>query len=372
MASNQFFNTQLKHPDDLKRFKSNSSEKTEIDELKEKYKVYFYLRNSTSNTFELIQKKPNKTQDDENIIQRTLAQLLNLEADLTDIWNKMEEINKKQSFEDDENITIPEFGKNSNIDFYGVQGLLTFDPTQSTPTLFQAWESISQFVTNCNLTEKAMKTILSQKLKNEAFDIYMLYKEQPIHKIIYLLKDRFGSFPTIYDFETQYENFKRKPGETITTSMARYEMILKNLHRRQPPEEIRQIIERDCKSMVKRIALPEAKAQLDRDEQKAKINGRIFSYKDRLNKVLLEEQLYHRQKTGNIPSINTAQIQPDIPGYTKNSDIEKIVMGLNTIAIEQQEYQSYSPLHENTQDPDQYTPDFTPDYDQEYPDLHTY
>ena len=353
--------TTIKNPDDLQRFKSNLHEKTEIDNLKESYKFYYHLRDNSLTNFEDRQQKKDKTPVDENYLQRTMAQILTLETELTNIWTKMEEISKKQALIDDDIIVVPTFGRNTKIDFQGVQGLLSFDPSQATPTLYQVWESICEFTKNCDLTESAMKTIISQKLKNEAFDIYMLYKEYPVADIIKLLKDRFGSFPTLFDYEAQMDSFKRKPGETITTAMARYEMILKNLHRQQPQDEIKRIIERDCKSMVKKIALPEAKLYLEREEHKEKINGRIFSYQQRLNFIILEEQLYNRQKTGNIPAINTVEIRPDLDRYTPDDHQDD------------QESDSYT----LTNTPEDYTPGYvqkptchTPDLDGE-PEYHT-
>ena len=359
-------------PEELEKFKSPvTNETTDIDRLKDKYKNYFYIRNLTLNSLEQINKKE-QSEANKKCLQRTMAQLLNLETDLIDIWNKLEDIRKKQSLMDDDIINVPQFGTNTKIDFTGVQGLLAYDPTQATPTLYQVWESICEFTKNCSLTEKSMKTILSQKLKHEALDIYMLYKDYPVHKIIKFLKDRFGSFPTLETFEAEYDAFKRGPGESITTAMARYERILRQLHRQQTPEEIKQIIERDCKSMVKKIALPEAKAQLDREEMKAKTNGRIFSYKDRLNKILLEEQLLFRQKRG-IPSVNLAQIKPDI---------ENLTLALNTLIQHPDEHPNdgqTTPTNEYPVEHPRYNYDtncHTPDeYDQgtptdNYPDLH--
>ena len=299
------YNQNIKRPEELKKFKSDPHETTEIDILKNRYYFLHIERNSQLSQLDLLENKKDKTEMEIKVFKRATKRLIKVESELTDIWQRLEELTKRKSIEDD-TIHMPKFGKNSDIDFTGVQGIPTFDPKSPSPTLYQVWELICEFSTNFGLTEKAMKTILSQKLKHEALDLFMLFKNYPLSKIITCLKNRFGSFPTLFDYEAEYESFKRRKEEDISTAMARFETILRKLHQQQSPEEIKQIIERDCKAMVKKCALPEARAQLEREEEKAKIKGCFFSYKDRLDTVLLEENLIRRKRT---PTINMGVIE---------------------------------------------------------------
>ena len=51
---------------------------------REQYKIYFYQRNLATNQFDFLQNQK-KTEDDERITKRIMAQILTLEADLRDI-----------------------------------------------------------------------------------------------------------------------------------------------------------------------------------------------------------------------------------------------------------------------------------------------
>ena len=288
------YNPKINSPEDLSQFKSLPNETTEIDTLKNKYHILHIDRQNQLDMIDILDKE-DKTEMEIKVFKRCQTRLIKVESELRDIWQRLEELTKRKPMVDDI-ILIPTFGKNSRIDFHGVQGIPTFDPNNPTPTLYQVWELICEFSTNSGLTEKAIKTILSQKLKHEAFDMYMLFKDRSLKNIIEHLKNRFGSFPTIYDYEEQYESFNRRKGEDISTAMARFEMILRKVYHQQSPDEIKKIIERDCKTMVKKIALPEARKQLDREEQKAKLKGCLYTYIDRLHTVILEEELLGRQK----------------------------------------------------------------------------
>ena len=345
------YNPNIKSPDELKKFKSSPHEITEIDILKNQYRILHVDRTTQLNQLDLLENKKDNSDKEKNAVKRSMARVLTLETELTDIWQRLEELTKRKSMIDDDIITIPEFGKNSEIDFHGVQGIPTFDPKSSSPTLYQVWEQICEFSTNFELTEKAIKTIMSQKLQHEALDLFMLFKDRPLRNIMQHLKNRFGSFPSMLDYEVEYESFTRRKGEDISTAMARFEMILRKLHQQQSPKEIKQVIERDCKTMVKKIALPEARKQLDREEEKAKIKGCFFSYKDRLDTVLLEENLIMRQKT--MPTINLGVIE-DQPDY----DVEE-----NTPSKEYHEYENnYTPPE------DEYIEQQSDPYEYSYPE----
>ena len=51
----------IKHPNDLQKFNSKLNEKTEIEDLKEKYKVYYYMHMGSFNNFLLLNQKKDKT-----------------------------------------------------------------------------------------------------------------------------------------------------------------------------------------------------------------------------------------------------------------------------------------------------------------------
>ena len=104
------------------------------------------------------------------------------------------------------------------------------------------------YVENFNLSEKALRTILQFKLQGKALSMFLRLNSKPIKKIITLLNEEYGSFPTRETLEYEKENFDRKENESIRGAMSRFEDITKKLHKDLPGNEITEITHREGKN----------------------------------------------------------------------------------------------------------------------------
>ena len=96
------------------------------------------------------------------MIKRIIAELRDSDCQLSEVYKEMKTIQGRQLVLDDIKIKLPKFGKCNKVPWEGVSCLPVFDPNVPKPKLVYVWESIIDFSTNMELSEKAFKCILSR------------------------------------------------------------------------------------------------------------------------------------------------------------------------------------------------------------------
>ena len=263
-----------------------------INELKKEYKTIFQARsNMLQMLYWISSKDMSKDNDAIEQVKKLIVDLRDFDHQLSDIYKEMKKIQERQLLLDVK-IKLPKFGKVKAVPWDAISCLPFFDPQQEKPKLYCVWQILTNFAESQELSENAFKQILRSCMRGEALEIYIDFRDEPVSKIIRVLKERFGSFPSRSDFEMQKENFKRMPNEPLACAMSRYENILTELYGHLPPEELNTLKETNCQSMVKQIATANARKELHRSETMAQLDGIYeYSYKERLNKLSFEEKL---------------------------------------------------------------------------------
>ena len=287
--------TQLPKPETLHSIKNRDpSTLGKLDELKAMYLMIYKVRETQITMANIMAAAKNYDQN----YHATISTLKNTDEQLKNILNDLTDMKKKQTLDETEDyIEVPNFGDQDMINMKDIQALPTFDGENNGTTLHQFWQKMIQFIETQKISEKATKMILAHKLLGTAFDVFEMNKDKTTETIIKQLRDRYGSFPTKLDFEEQMNSFKREPDETIKACMNRFEYIVKKLYKNEP--DYKQILEMNCKEMIRKLAIPEVRQHLDRAMILAKSQGQELDYKGKLNMAHREEELIKKNKKPN-------------------------------------------------------------------------
>ena len=292
-----------------------------LEDLIYRYEAAFRQRR----TLKLLQRANDPCPDGTNeTCNEVNQQLTMIEGEMTEILRRMAqtyqniEKNDKEAY-----IEMPHFGKNENIDMKAIDALPKFNPNKDDITLSQFWLKMVQYINVTGLTEEKAKLILLYSLQGEAFDAYLINKDQPIKEIMARLQDRFGGFPTPAEFEEQMNTFRRQNNESIKSAMNRYEYIVRQLYKNE--SDVDKIKERKCKEMLLKIAYPEAREVLERAQQRS--SEIDFNYRDRLRIISREEEIIDKRTPVQLNNIYVPMMYPDEPSsesddtdYTEESD----------------------------------------------------
>ena len=303
---------ELPKPEKLKDYKSKiDHQHARIEQLKAKYETMYYAHLNSrqiQTNMDIKKEKTTKELTQANKIQECIH---DLEAEMKQIILELKSIKQKQCKLDEDFIAVPTYGTNDTPDFIALNSLPSFDPDEPNTNLFEVWQLIKEFAQSFNLSEKGIKTCLAAKLKGEALKTYLRLRTYSIRKILRILKDNFGSFPSIAQYEEEYNNFRRKSNEPITSAMSRFKHILMNLCRDEPKQFRHQTLAREGTRMLKMIAMPEALSMLEREEKKSDSTGTTMTFRAKLKLIQEEERILKKQqeklekpKTKKIPQTN--------------------------------------------------------------------
>ena len=284
-------------PKQLDKYRSGiAHHHARIEQLKGSYMTLHYARYNTIQQQNLLKSKENQTENEKTQYKQNINDMTELEKQMDKIFIELENIKQKQNSSDDDYITLPKYGTIDTPDFIALNTLPAFDPDKKEPTLYNIWQLIVEFVQNCNLSEKGLRTTLTAKLKGTALSTYLRIKSKPIKEIIILLKEEYGSFPTKESLEQEKDNFKRHENESIRGAMSRHEYIIRQLYKHLPENEITEIITRDGRITLKSIVRPEIFTILQRETNRASDIGSPMSFKSLIEKADFEEKLFIKEK----------------------------------------------------------------------------
>ena len=285
-------------PDKLNKYSSRIDHyHSKIEESKQKFETLDFARTNTIQLQKILKSKDPPSDAEKTQIKQNSDYISHLEQKMDKILLDLESINKKQKSSNDDYITIPVYGPNDTPDFIAIRSLPAFDPDKGNQTLYDVWQIIVAHVEDCNLSEKALRTILQFKLQGKALSMYLIIKSKPIKKIITLLNEEYGSFPTRETLEYEKENFERKENESIYGAMTRFEDITKKLYKDLPENELTEITHREAKNVLKRIVKPpEVLSELQREINRASDIGAPLTYEAMLEIAHFEEKLHAKHK----------------------------------------------------------------------------
>ena len=172
--------------------------------------------------------------------------LKELEFELTyqkDLENKLElELQKISSRRSDiyPAFTMPErYGRKGTYDYRRIEGIPMFSPADKHTRLSHTWEmiKINALAPENDWSKECMKSILHNRLKGEAIDYYMEYKDYPLEDLIVILGKRFEQHKKKSDFEDDFEKFARSPKESLLTCITRLEYIIRRMLCDNTPSE---------------------------------------------------------------------------------------------------------------------------------------
>ena len=344
---------ELPKPEELKKYHSKiDHQHARIEQIKGTYESMYHARTNTLQIQTDYNLKKEKNSDEMTQAKRLETCILDLETRMRQILTELKTIKQKQCKLDEDFIAVPTYGTNDTPDFIALNSIPCFDPDEPSNNLFEVWQLIKEFAQSFNLSEKGIKTCLATKLKGEALKTYLRLRTNSIRKILRLLKENYGSFPSIAQYEEEYKNFSRKSNEPITSAMSRFKHILMNLCRDEPKQVRQQTLEREGTRMLKNIAMPEALSTLEREENKSRNTGAMMRYKNKLKLIQAEERILEKEreklekpKTHKTPQTNHINYD-DHESQSK----EKIHPTTNSIYYDEW----YNHDYEDQEDQDQY------------------
>ena len=303
---------ELPKPEELEKYHSKiDHQHARIEQIKGTYESMYHARTNTLQIQTDYNLKKEKNSDEMTQAKRLETCILDLETRMRQILTELKTIKQKQCKLDEDFIAVPSYGTNDTPDFIALNSIPCFDPDEPSNNLFEVWQLIREFAQSFNLSEKGIKTCLAAKLKGEALKTYLRLRTNSIRKILRLLKENYGSFPSIAQYEEEYNNFRRKSNEPITSAMSRFKHILMNLCRDEPKQFRHQTLAREGTRMLKMIAMPEALSMLEREEKKSDNTGTTMTFRAKLKLIQEEERILKKQqeklekpKTKKIPQTN--------------------------------------------------------------------
>ena len=301
-----------------------------IEQLKAMYETIHYARSNSLEIQDILKNKDPQTEFEKTKLKQKANEITELEKKMDKIVIELESIRRKQkSGNDDDYISLPTYGTTDTPDFTALKSLPAFDPDKKDPSLYDIWQLIVEFVQNCNLSEKGLRTILTSKLKGRALSTYLRIKSKSIKEIIILLKEEYGSFPTKELLEFEKDNFNRKENESIKGAMSRHDYITRQLYKDLPDDEISEIITRDGKIMLKRIVRPEILSELQREINRASDIGAPLTYEAMLEKAHFEEKLFIKVKAKS----SKTKANPTTPSSPK----QELCQAIHSMDLEEDE-----------------------------------
>ena len=141
-----------------------------------------------------------------------------------------------------------------------------------------------------DLSEIAIKSLLSCKLQGPAHTEYFEHREKSLKDILQVLFDRFGTAITIADKIRMLETIKRHKKESIASVMNRVEVLIdktKNQSQKDDQETRRRIL---LTENLRKLCSRNARKAIMQKQSNAGENGFILNYKDML-KIAKETEM---------------------------------------------------------------------------------
>ena len=178
-------------------------------------------------------------------------------------------------------LKMPTFGTNDKYD-HEVVALTTpsFRHNDDKLTLEEFWNKVCSLTENENLSEKAVKNLLSCLLSGEAYQAYFDNKSKSLEEIVQVLIDRFGDIQTIQDKLQSLQDITREPGEKLASVMRRVSTLI---------DKTKHIVEQNEQSMRYDLLMTEnliklcsqrARQRLLNERAKAARSGYNLPYKN--------------------------------------------------------------------------------------------
>ena len=178
-------------------------------------------------------------------------------------------------------LKMPTFGTNDRYDIE-VVALTTpsFGHGNDKLSLEEFWNKVCSLTENENLSEKAVKNLLSCLLSGEAYQAYHDNKSKSLQEILQVLIDRFGDIQTIEDKLQSLQNISRQPGEKLAGVMRRVSALIdKTKHMVEPSEQLMRYNLLMTQNLIK-LCSQKAKRRLLSERAKAARSGYNLPYKN--------------------------------------------------------------------------------------------
>ena len=163
-------------------------------------------------------------------------------------------------------LKMPSFGTNDKYDIEVVALTCpSFRNGDDKLSLEEFWNKVCSLTENENLSEKAVKNLLSCLLSGQAYQAYHDNKSKTLQEILQVLIDRFGDIQTIEDKLQSLQYISRQPGEKLASVMRRVSALIdKTKHIVDPNEQsmrynllMTQNLINLCSQKARRIVLSE-------------------------------------------------------------------------------------------------------------------
>ena len=203
-----------------------------------------------------------------------------------------------------DNLKLPNFG---TVDTYESNAakfsIPTFDNESST-TLMECWSKITDFSEISNLSEKAVKNLLSFSLSGAPYRTYKALREKPLSEILIVLSDRFGSFDELPDYLMRLQNFTRNQNETIASTMQRVSNLLDKTNLTVHKDDRATRYKLEMENYLLKLASPTARKAAIYKRTQAVRNGVTLSYNQLFEIIKEAENLEKESSNSNLPSSN--------------------------------------------------------------------
>ena len=151
---------------------------------------------------------------------------------------KLEQIARLKS-EFKERLTLPKYGDKDEVDIEKCRLYVPIfrGPPDNDTTLEEVWQKIVCFSQNENLSEKAIKHVLSCVLQSNPYTVYFENRDKTLTEILSILIARFAHVLNISDHDKILKSLKREPKEKLASVMSRCSILLDKTKYLNPPDE---------------------------------------------------------------------------------------------------------------------------------------
>ena len=261
---------------EIKSVHNNNTDTTKAKLLNLKY-----VKNNTEN---LIIALKNQTSDEAiQKLREATIQVKELEKEIEDEETKLSNIYKLQD-EFKEKLILPKFGNNDKYDpECAYLSCNTFIGKDDKVTLNQFWNKLLCFSETNQLSELAVKQLLSCLLNGPAHSTYVDHKDKGLTVIVQALIDRYGSLLTIEDKLRELDDITRKPSEKLQSIMARISSLIDSTQYFYDPSERESRRKLVLFDKLLNVVEPSIKNKLISERVKAARCGYILDYKQLFN-----------------------------------------------------------------------------------------
>jgi hypothetical protein len=128
--------------------------------------------------------------------------------------------------------TMPKrYGRKGTYEYERIEGIPIFNPDDKNTRLSHTWALIKSMALapENDWSKECIKTVLYNRLKGEAVDYFIEYKDSPLEDLIIILSKRFEVHRKKSDFEDEFERFQKSPKETLLACITRLQYIIRRM-----------------------------------------------------------------------------------------------------------------------------------------------